>query len=178
LEDRSLLFAFFGYPGAGKTTLVRRFAEMHGMPGIDTDRFMTPADRAAVVEGRYTQEMRLANIARYCAYLRSALPPTEHAALADGLPNNAARRFLREQFPPETVQFVLVQTEPGLWRRRLAERSGNLVPVGVADALAYIHANWEPVATDLNCSVVDNVEDGTNVALRLEEIFRQACGGT
>jgi len=128
-----VIFAFFGHPGAGKTTLTLRFAGLHGIPGIDTDRFMTTAERAAVPVGRYTQAMRLDNIRRYCEHLHATVPPGGHAALADGLPNEEARRFLLAQFPPGEAVLVLVHTERSLWERWLAARAGNPVAVGLAE---------------------------------------------
>ena len=169
-----MIFAFFGYPGAGKSTLVERFARLHGMLGIDTDRFMTDDERAAVVEGRYTQAMRLANIERYVAYLQETVPAGDHAALADGLPNNEARRFLTARCSPHAVVLVHVQAEPELWAGRLAAREHNPVAVGIEEAQTYIAAAWESVAPGLEHVVVENGAEEPALNRRLEEIFAAA----
>jgi predicted kinase len=166
-----VIYAFFGHPGAGKTTLVERFARLNSVVGIDTDHFMRPLERNAVLSGSYTQAMRLANISRYCAHLRQTLPVGAGAALADGLPNDEARRFLLEQFPPGTVQLVLVVVQRGLWERRLAARRDNLVAVGVADAEAYVSATWEAVDPTLPHVVVENGDDRDALDYRLRELF-------
>jgi predicted kinase len=169
-----VIFAFFGYPGAGKSTLVERFARLHGIPGIDTDRFMSDLERAAVLEARYTQAMRLANIDRYCAYLCATVPAGGHAALADGLPNNEARRYLAARFSPSRVLLVHVNADPQVWAGRLAAREHNPVAVGVAEAKAYIAASWEPIDPGLEHVVVDNGADEAVLKRRLEQIFALA----
>ena len=162
-----MVFLFFGHPGAGKTTLVRRFGELHGVPAIDTDNFMTAEEIAAVHEGRYTQAMRLANIDRYCAHVSADPAYRPHVALADGLPNNAARRFALAQFPPGEARLVLAQTERALWERRIAARAGNVVEVGVREADAYIAAHWEPLDPALPHAVIENGADAADVDAQL-----------
>ena len=171
-----MIVAFFGYPGAGKSTLVARFALLTGAVGIDTDRFMTDDERAAVVEGRYTAEMRHANIRRYCAHLRETVRPGGHAALADGLPTNAARRLLLAELGAERVRLVLVRTEPALWAGRLAARAENPVAVGVAEAAAYVREHWEPIDPALPCETIDNVENLAVVDAALVALFARAAG--
>jgi gluconate kinase len=164
---------FFGHPGAGKTTLCRRFGELHGIPSIDTDRFMTPEEREAARIGRYTQAMRLANIRRYCDHVTSGMAGDPHVALADGLPNDAARRFLREQFSAGNVIFVLVHTPRSLWEQRLSTRDDNLVDIGVVQADAYIHDNWEPVLPWLPHEEIENGTDGAATDALLRALFRR-----
>lgn len=142
-RGKEVIFAFFGVPGAGKTTLCRRFGELTGVPAIDTDAFMTERERRAAETGRYTQEMRLANIARYAAHLRATVPPGGHAALADGLPAEEARRYLVAQFPPGEVVLVHVETPRPLWEQRLRARRENAVNLDIAAAEAYIARHWE-----------------------------------
>lgn len=165
-----MVYLFFGYPGAGKTTLARRFGELHGVPAIDTDAFMTAEEIAAVHEGRYTQAMRQANIARYCARVRADPACRPHVALADGLPNNAARRFALAQFPPGEARLALVQTDRALWEQRLTARAGNVVEIGVREADAYIAAHWEPLAPDLPHTVIENGADTAAVDAQLRAL--------
>jgi adenylate kinase family enzyme len=164
---------FFGHPGAGKTTLCHRFGEIHGVPGLDTDRFMTDEERDAVLEGRYTQAMRLANIGRYCDYVKSDEAGGSVVALADGLPNNAAREFLLQQFPADTVVLVLVHTPRPLWEERLAKRRDNLVDIDIAGAEAYIRDNWEPVAPRLPHETIENGADSAAIDVRLRDLYRR-----
>jgi len=172
-----MVFLFFGFPGAGKSTLVETLGRQHGVAAIDTDHFMTEPERAAVLSGRYTQAMRLANIRRYCAHVHENPACRPHVALADGLPNNAARRYALDRFSSGGAVLVLVRTEPSLWQARLHARTGNVVDVGVTAADAYVRANWEPVADSLPHDVVDNGEDAAAVASRLDEIFHRYAGG-
>jgi predicted kinase len=166
-----MIFMFFGHPGAGKTTLARRFAELHGCVDVDTDHFMTAEERQAVRDGAYTQAMRLANIERYCAAVRRDYPGVD-VALADGLPNDAARRFLLAQFPPGEVALVLVQTERDLWECRLAARSDNPVAVTITEADAYIQSAWEPVDAAIPHAVIDNLDDAAAVEAQLHALVR------
>lgn len=168
-----MIFMFFGHPGAGKSTLAERFGQINGVTSIDTDLFMTPDERQAVIEGRYTQQMRLANIRRYCDHVRPIVSAGGHVALADGLPNAEARAFLHGQFPPGTVVFVLVTTPRGLWERRLRDRQGSPVPIGVEAAEAYIKANWEPMGSDFTHEEVVNGEDDAAIDARLRAIFKR-----
>jgi hypothetical protein len=171
-----VIFMFFGHPGAGKTTLVRRFGELHGVPAIDTDVFMTPEEREAAASGRYTQEMRLANIGRYCDVVQQDPQRPPHVALADGLPNDAARRFLLARFPEGAVRLVLVRTERDLWEERLSGRGENPVNISLEEADAYVRANWEPVAADLPHTVVENVDDPAAVDAQLRAVFDGGSG--
>ncbi len=171
------VFLFFGHPGAGKTTLCRRFGELHGIAALDTDRFMLPEEIAAVQQGCYTQAMRLANIVRYGAHVRADPGCRPHVALADGLPNNAARRFALVQFAPGEALLVLVRTERSLWEQRLAARAGNVVEIGVREADAYVAEHWEEPALDLAVDVIENVQDTGEVDAQLADLWlRRATG--
>jgi predicted kinase len=167
------VFAFFGHPGAGKSTLLRRFAELTGVAALDTDAFMTAQEVAAVEAGRYTQAMRLANIDRYCERVRTLLRSQNRVAIADGLPNAAARRYLRDQLPGATVVFVLVSAPRSLWEQRLAARGGNAVNVGVAEAEAYVRDHWQPLPPSFEHEVVENGADAAATDALLAGLHRR-----
>lgn len=171
-----MIFMFFGHPGAGKTTLVRRFGELHGILGIDTDQFMTEDERLAAARGSYTPQMRQANIRRYAEYVQQNPACRPHVALADGLPTNTARRFLLDLFPEGSVVLVLVQTERSLWEQRLTRRTENPVEVGIDAADAYIRANWEQLPTALAHERIENSDDAASVDVQLRELWRRHLG--
>lgn len=171
-----MIFVFFGHPGAGKSTLTQRFGTMHNVTAIDSDLFMTAEERTAVTAGRYTQAMRLANITRYTDHVQRAPGIGPHVGLADGLPNNVARRFLIERFPAGTVVLVLVQTDRRLWEQRLAARTESPVNVTVAEALAYIRDNWEPVAANLPYELIEN-DDPVRTDELLRTLFERYANG-
>jgi predicted kinase len=166
-----MIFMFFGHPGAGKSTLAQRFGLLHGILSIDADHFMTADERRAVLEGRYTQQMRLANIHRYCEHVRPVLERGAHVALADGLPNQESRTFLRDQFEAGAVVFVLARTPRELWKRRLRTRRDTPVPIDLEGAEAYIAANWEAAPASFPHEEVVNGEDPEAVDRRLREIY-------
>ncbi len=168
-----VVFAFFGHPGAGKSTLCSRFCELHGVPAFDTDSFMTAAEVEAIGAGRYTQERRLANIRRYAARARELLETNRCVALADGLPNDEARRFLRDSLPDARVVFVLVRAPRDLWTRRLEARRGSPVSIGVAEAEAYVAENWEEPPGSFEFEVVENGEDAPAVDSALRRLYRR-----
>ncbi len=171
-----VVFAFFGHPGAGKSTLCSRFGELQRVPALDTDRFMTVDEVEAIGAGRYTQEMRMANIERYAARARELLETNECVALADGLPNDEARRFLRDSLPASKVVFVLVRTPRALWQRRLEARRGSPVSIGVSEAEAYVEANWEEPTGSFEFEVVENGEDAVDVDAALRRLYRRSVG--
>jgi predicted kinase len=173
MANQKRVFAFFGYPGAGKSTLCRRFGELHGVPALDTDAFMTPEEVAAVESGRYTQAMRLANIERYAARARDLLADHGAVALADGLPNAEARDRLRALLPGAEVVFVLVQAPPGSWRRRLARRDANAVRVGTAEAEAYVRDHWQPLPPAFEHEVIENGDDPAAVDAALRALWQR-----
>ena len=168
-----VVFAFFGHPGAGKSTLCRRFGELCDVPAIDTDALMTPAEVAAVESGRYTQTMRLANVRRYCRRARSLLRSEGCVAIADGLPNAESRRFLREQLASAEVVFVLVTVPRALWEARLAARSGNAVNIGIAAAEAYVRENWEEIEPSPAHETIENGADGEATDAALQVLYRR-----
>ena len=170
------VFLFFGHPGAGKTTLCRRFGELHGIAALDTDRFMLSEEIAAVKRGSYTQAMRLANIERYCAHVRSDPACRPHVALADGLPNDEARRFVLAQFAPGEAVLVLVHSERTLWEQRLAARAGNVVEIGVREADTYIAEHWEEPAPDLVTETIENALDTGEVDAQLADLWLRRAG--
>jgi hypothetical protein len=149
---------------------------LNGCPGIDTDGFMTAEEIAAVRAGRYTQQMRLANIRRYCAHARTDPSCSPHAALADGLPTNEARHFVLDQFPPGEAALVLVSVPRLLWEERLARRAGNVVDVGVHEAEAYIAEHWQEPSPDLHVYTVENSDDAEAVDSRLRALFVELTG--
>ena len=165
------IFVFFGHPGAGKTTLTDRFAELNNIRGIDTDQFMTPEEREAAAFGRYTQAMRHANIQRYTGHIRADPACRPHVAVADGLPTNASRRLVLDQFPEGSIVFVLVKTPRALWEERLEARKVSLVNIGVTQAEAYIRANWEPMPADIPCEHVVNGRDPEAVDAQLRSLW-------
>jgi adenylate kinase family enzyme len=167
------VFAFFGHPGAGKSTLLRRFAELTGVAALDTDAFMTAQEVAAVKAGRYTQAMRLANIDRYCERVRTLLETEPAIALADGLPNAAARRYLCDELPGATVVFLLVSAPRALWQRRLATRRANAVDIGIAEAEAYVRDHWQPIPASFEHEQVENGADATATDALLIELHRR-----
>ncbi len=166
-----VVFAFFGYPGAGKSTLCARFGELNDVPSIDTDALMTADERLAAEAGRYTQAMRLANIVRYGARVRELLRTQECVALADGLPNAAARDCLRRELPGATVVFVLVRTPRELWEQRLSARAGAPVSIGVPAADAYIGQHWEELPAGWEHEAVDNGADAGATDAALSALF-------
>jgi predicted kinase len=168
-----VVFAFFGYPGAGKSTLCRRFGEMHGIPALDTDVFMTSEEVEAVEGGRYTQSMRLANIQRYCERVRGLLRDHEAVVLADGLPNAGARSHLVDLLLPARVVFVLVQAPPDVWRRRLEVRADNTVRVDAAEAEAYVREHWEPLDPAFRHETVENGDDAGEVDEALRALWQR-----
>jgi hypothetical protein len=117
--------------------------------------------------------MRHANILRYCAHVKSGAAGSQPIALADGLPTNAARRLLLEQFPKGQVVLVLVETPRALWEQRLTARTGNLVDIDLAGAEAYIRANWDPVPDWLPHEIVENGPDIAATDTRLGAIFHR-----
>jgi len=165
------IFVFFGHPGAGKTTLTDRFAELNGIRGIDTDQFMTPEEREAAAFGRYTQAMRHANIQRYADHIKADPACRPHVALADGLPTDASRRLVLDQFPEASIILVLVKTPGALWEERLEARKVSLVNIGVTQAEAYIRANWEPMPADIPCEHVVNGRDPEAVDAQLRSLW-------
>jgi len=173
MHEQKLVFSFFGHPGAGKSTLCRRFGDMFGLPALDTDAFMTPEEIAAVESGRYTQAMRLANIERYAARTRELLAEHQAVALADGLPNAEARDRLRALLPGAEVVFVLVQAPPALWRRRLSRRGANAVRVGIAEAEAYVRGHWQPLPAAFAHEVIENGDDAAAVDAALRALWQR-----
>jgi broad-specificity NMP kinase len=171
---RGVVFAFFGIPGAGKSTLCRRFGEVCGVPAIDTDIFMTPEEVVAVQEGRYTQAMRLANIERYAAEVCRLLTDGAKAvAIADGLPNDEARAFLQESLPDASVVFVLVKTPRVLWEARLSDRGDSAVQIGIIEADAYTRENWKAPSAGFKHEVIENCEDLTALDSTLRGLHRR-----
>lgn len=170
------VFAFFGHPGAGKSTICRRFGEINMVRAIDTDEFMTAREIGAVETGRYTQAMRLANIRRYCRHVSSLLRSQPCVALADGLPNAAARELLRQQLPDATVVYVLVQTPRELWAQRLSQREANAVDVGIAAAEAYVRDHWEEAGPSFEHETVENGSDQDAVDGALAGLYRRYRG--
>jgi len=153
----------------------RRLGELHGVPSIDTDVFMTEKEREAVEEGRYTQAMRLANIRRYGAHVRDLLRDRSCLALADGLPNAEAREYLRSQLPGVGVVFVLVEAPRELWQGRLESRDGNTVNIGVAEADAYVREHWEAMPASFEHETVMNGEDEVAVDDALRALHGRHC---
>jgi predicted kinase len=169
-----VVFAFFGIPGAGKSTLCRRFGEVCGVPAIDTDIFMTPEEVVAVQEGRYTQAMRLANIERYAAEVCRLLTDGAKAvAIADGLPNDEARAFLINRLDGGRVVFLEVETPRRLWEERLASRAGTPVDIGITEADAYVRQNWEAPSAGFKHEVIENREDLTALDSTLRGLHRR-----
>ena len=166
-----MIFAFFGIPGAGKSTLCRRFGEVNRLPAIDTDGFMTDDERAAAAGGWYTQAMRLANIDRYAAELRARLLATPHIAIADGLPAEEARQYLVQQFPPGKVVLVLVETPRALWEERLQARRENAVDLDIAAAEGYIAQHWQPPL--LPHERIENSADDADLVRQLHDLFHR-----
>ena len=171
-----VVFAFFGWPGAGKSTLCRRFGELNHVPALDTDAFMTAPEVEAVEAGRYTREMREANIRRYAAQVGDLLTRTNRVALADGLPDEASREFLRSQLRPAKVVFVLVKSPRELWERRLRARTANAVAVGVEKAEAYVREHWQPVPPWFDHEAVENGEDPSAVDAALLDLYARDTG--
>jgi adenylate kinase family enzyme len=171
LNHRAVIFAFFGHPGAGKSTLCRRFGELNAVPALDTDTFMTAGEVAAILEGRYTQTMRLANIERYCARVGELLVENKAVAIADGLPNQEARRFLVERLSGARVVFVLVTSPRELWEKRLASRTGSPVGIDVAAADRYVRANWEDPPEGFRYEVIENRENPEAVDDALRRLY-------
>jgi hypothetical protein len=134
---------------------------------------MTPDEVAAVETGHYTQAMRLANIERYCGRVRSLLQTEAAVAIADGLPNAAARRYLCEQLAGAIVVFVLVSAPRALWRRRLSARGGNAVDVGIGEAEAYVRDHWEALPPSFEHEVVENGADATRTDALLLGLYRR-----
>lgn len=168
-----VVFAFCGHPGAGKSTLCRRFGELQGLPWLDTDTCMTADEIAAIQTGRYTQAMRLANIERYATRVRELLASSPAVAIADGLPNDEARAFLRSELPEAEVVFVLVETPRALWEARLARRSGSPVSIDVAAADAYVRENWHEPDAAFGHEVIANGEDIATVDEALRFLWRR-----
>jgi adenylate kinase family enzyme len=165
------VFAFFGVPGAGKSTLCRRFGEMHAIPWLDTDTCMTAEEVAAIEAGRYTQAMRLSNIARYTARVRDLLATHPAAAIADGLPNDEARAFLRASLADVQVVFILVKVPPELWEARLSDRVNSPVRIDVAAAEHYVRENWREPAPGIGHVVLENADEPATVDEALRAIW-------
>ncbi|HEY7268814.1 MAG TPA: AAA family ATPase [Dehalococcoidia bacterium] len=178
-EAAGAVFAFFGVPGAGKSTLCVRFGELCGIPALDTDAFMTTEEVEAVLAGRYTQSMRLTNISRYAGEARRLLAAGARAvAIADGLPDDEARRALADALAPAQVVFVLVETPPASWRRRFGARDANTIPIGLAAAEAYIRDHWQQPGPDAFDERVENDDDADAIDARLQSIFERRHGLT
>lgn len=138
-----MIFWFFGKPGSGKDFCAELLARARGIPHIDADTLLLPADRDALLSGTFTPAMRHAKIRRVAAEAHRLLGGAPHVTVADSLPDHASRQLVRAVFPGNVLLIHVVVGEEER-RRRLRERTGHFFAEEVAEG--WVRTNWEPVA--------------------------------
>ncbi len=132
-----MIYWFFGYPGIGKDYLAEKLSQLAQITHIDVDNFLTKTDKKKLIEGTFTKKDRLSKLQRLTQAIKD---PNQDYAVADSLPDNTSRLFLRKNFK-ENIVFILVQASLKTHQQRLKKRKDHFFIQEMAQQ--YIAKNWE-----------------------------------
>lgn len=122
-----------GVSGSGKTTLARALAAAWTASFLDADDFHSAEAKAHMASGHaLTDAMRQPWVERIVDELRRRLAAGERVSLAFSGLRRRHRDMLREAGLP--LRFLFLHGERELIARRMRERSGHYMPVGLLDS--------------------------------------------
>lgn len=122
-----------GVSGSGKTTLARALAAAWPATFLDADDFHSAEAKAHMAGGRaLTDAMRQPWVERIVDELRRRVAAGERVSLAFSGLRRRHRDMLREAGLP--LRFLFLHGERELIARRMRERSGHYMPVGLLDS--------------------------------------------
>lgn len=122
-----------GVSGSGKSTVGRALAGRLKVRFLDADDFHSPENREKMRSGiPLTDADRAPWLAALAVDLRDLCHRRESFVLACSALRDSYRRLLADAAPG--LQVVLLEGDPALIRRRIAERSGHFMPAGLLDS--------------------------------------------
>ena len=132
-----MIFWFFGYPGIGKDYVAARLGQLTSIPHINADRFLTEEERNKLAAGTFTASERLNKLKRVTDYLENI---EEDIAIADSLPDNSSREFLRDRFKDQ-ILFILVTASQEAHEKRIKNRKGHFFTWEMLKD--YVEKHWQ-----------------------------------
>lgn len=166
--SNQMVFWFCGLPGIGKDFCAQILAKIAGIPHLDGDLFLTPADKKSLIRRTFSSRRRLAKLARMAKQVKKLLATYPHLAVTDSLPDNASRNFLWQTFK-EKIIFILVSVSPKIHLRRLGKRKNHFFKAGLLSD--WVTKHWEKIT--IPHLVLKNDKSGPPLERQIYKIFKK-----